>query len=148
MAPTKRTLKLRVPIPPKKAKTTTRATSPKKATAKKTAPTKQLSKKPGRDHNNVQLFKHFVDMRQFGSAHGPTRVPRTNSGKNNSLIDWVNYIKKKKASGKLPIPHVEVLDGIKFEWKADREQKKTFEEWFHELEMYKNTFNNVLFLGE
>jgi hypothetical protein len=75
-------------------------------------------------------------------------VPRTHAGKNNSLADWVNYMKKKKAVGKLPITHVAALDGIKFEWKADRERKKTFEEWFQELNEYKNTYNTVHFLGE
>jgi hypothetical protein len=64
------------------------------------------------------------------------------------LANWVNYMKNKKAHGKLPIPHVAALDGIKFEWKADRKPKTTFEEWFHELEEYKNTFNTVLFLDK
>jgi hypothetical protein len=70
---------------------------------------------------------------QYRSANGTPRVPITNAGKNNSVADWVSYIKKKKAACKLPIPHVAALDGIKFEWKADREPKKMFEEWFHEL---------------
>jgi hypothetical protein len=60
-------------------------------------------------------------------------VPRTHAGKNNSLADWINYMKKKKAAGKLHIAHVAALGGIKFEWKADCKQKKTFEEWFQEL---------------
>jgi hypothetical protein len=51
-------------------------------------------------------------------------VPITHAGKNNSLADWVNYMKKKKAVGKLPIPHVSALDEIKFEWKANRKQKR------------------------
>jgi hypothetical protein len=41
------------------------------------------------------------------------------------LADGDNYIKKKKASDKLHIPHVEALDGIKFEWKVNQEQKGT-----------------------
>jgi hypothetical protein len=68
-------------------------------------------------------------------------------GEKNGLAEWVNYIKKKKDCGKLPNPRVEALDGIKFEWTSDREPKKTFEEWFAELEEYKNTFNTVLFIG-
>jgi hypothetical protein len=148
MTPTKRTLRPRVPTPPKKAKTTTRATPPKKATSKKTAPPKQSSKKHGRDHDAVQFFKHVADLCPFRSADGTARVTRTHPGKNNSVANWVAYMKKKKAAGKLPIPHAAALDGIKFEWKADREPKKTLEEWFHQLEEYKKTFNTVLFLGE
>jgi hypothetical protein len=124
MAPTKRALQSRVPTPPKKAKTTTRATPPKKATAKKTSPPKQSSKKPGRDHDNVQFFKHFADLCQFRPANDTTRVPRTHAGKHNSLAEWVTYMKKKKAAGKLHIPHVAALDRIKFEWKADHERKR------------------------
>jgi hypothetical protein len=41
------------------------------------------------------------------------KVPRTNAGKNNTLADWVNNIKKKKACEKLPALRVGALDGIK-----------------------------------
>jgi hypothetical protein len=148
MRPTKRKFRPIVPTPPKKAKTTTRATPPKKATAKKTAPPKQSSKKPGRDHDDVQLFKRFSVLCQFRSANGTDGVPITHAGKNNSLANWVTYLKKKKADGKLPIAHVAALDGIKFEWKADSEQKKTFGEWFQEHNEYKKTYNNMQLLGE
>jgi hypothetical protein len=137
-----------VPTPPKKANTNTRATPPKKATAKKTSPPKQSSKKPGCDHDDVQFFKHFADLCQFRSKNEKTRVPRAHAGKNNSFADWVNYMKKKKAAGKLHIPHVAASERIKFEWKADSERKKTFEEWFQELHEYKKTYNTVQFLGE
>jgi hypothetical protein len=69
----------------------------------------------------VQFFKHFADLCQFRSANGTTRVPITHAVKNNSLTDWVNYMKKKQDAGKLPIAHLAALDGIKFEWKADCE---------------------------
>jgi hypothetical protein len=150
---TKIMLQPRVPTLPKKPKTSTMVTSPKKAKSKKSAPPKKFPKKPGCDHDDIQFLKHFADLCQYRAEHGTDRIPRKNTGKNNSLADWVNYIKKKKACGKLPNPHVEALDGIKFEWKLnewkfDRVPKKTFEEWFAELEEYKSTFNTALFLGK
>jgi hypothetical protein len=133
MTPTTRTLQPRVPTPPKKAKTMTRATPPKKATAKKTAPAKQSSKKPGRDHNNVKFFKHFADLCQFRSANSNIRVPRTHTGKNNSLANWINYTKKKKAAGKFPIVHVEALDESSLSGKLIINEKRHSRNGFKKL---------------
>jgi hypothetical protein len=69
-------------------------------------------------------------------------------GRNQSLANWVHYIMKRKALGVLPDHRVGALHGSEFEWTTGQSTRTEFEDWFAQLEDFKQTHGTVGFFGE
>jgi hypothetical protein len=105
-----------------KAKTKTKPTPSKKAKTVKTAMTTMTAmtamKKGGHHPDDDSLFNHLGDLCKFRASEGTIKVPRTNTGKNPPLANWVHYVRKGKALDLQYDHHMDALNGIKFQWTA------------------------------
>jgi hypothetical protein len=158
MARTRRTLRpsQSKPTPSKKplANVNTKPTPPKKAKAEtgraKTTMTHTTKepKKAGRHPDDDIFCYHFVDLCKYNAVHGMTKVSQTNAGKNQSLAEWVHYIRKRKACDKVAPRFVAASTGIGFEWTTGQHERGQFDLRFAELEEFKNNHGTVYFIGE
>jgi hypothetical protein len=113
--------------PAKRKLTDNKAAAPtqlKKTKAKiKPAPPKAktgitVPKKAGHHSEYVTFWKRFAELCKYKADHGKMRVPRTNASKNNTLAEWVHYIRKRYMIDKLPVQYMDALKAIDFEWTA------------------------------
>jgi hypothetical protein len=75
-------------------------------------------------------------------------VPWSKHGTHSVLANWVHYIRNRYASNLLEDKFKSSLNGINFEWTAEKITKKGFEGWFVELVEYHKQNGTVEVLGD